>query len=175
MTATSNGRTVATANLTVVPVAPADIARFVAGPKGGRLGIDDSTPRVTVRPGSDIVVLLADYHPARNEDALTVKSEAFEGPPTIRTGNSDDPGCKCDDGATVYAGDITLRTDVPVGTYPLTVVSHHGQQTSTAQLKVAGAPVRHYQPWLIGGVVVVLAAVGGAVLVRRRRKTTATS
>lgn len=170
VTAVSGGRPVATASLTVVPPAAADIARFVAGPKGGRLGVDDSTPKVVVRPGSDIVVLLADYHPARNEDALTVKSTAFTGPLTIQRGNSDAPGCKCDDGTTVYAGHTTLRDDIPAGTYPLTVVSHHGQQTSSAQLKVAGDPVRHYRPWLIGGAaVVVLGAVAGMVLLRRRR------
>ncbi|MFE9404955.1 hypothetical protein ACFYNY_24975 [Streptomyces sp. NPDC006530] len=170
VTAVSGGRPVATASLTVVAPAAAEIARFVAGPKGGRLGVDDSTPKVVVRPGSEIVVLLADYNAARNEDVLTVKSTAFQGPLTIKRGTSDAPRCKCDDGTTVFAGHTTLRDDIPAGTYPLTVVSHHGQQTSSAQLKVAGDPVRHYQSWVVGGAsVVLLATVGGIVLIRRRR------
>ncbi|NUL02825.1 hypothetical protein HRW07_06085 [Streptomyces lunaelactis] len=169
-TATSDGRTVATAQLTVTPEAPASISRFVAGPKGGILGSGDSTPEVTVRPGGEIVVLLADGNPARKEDSLTVKSKAFEGPLTIRTESEDDPGCKCDDGSTVYAGHTTLRDDIPAGTYSLTVVSHHGKKTSSAQLVVSGEPVTHYRAWLIGGAVILaLAGAGGFVMRRRRR------
>ncbi|MET7617501.1 hypothetical protein [Streptomyces sp. NPDC005408] len=168
-TAASGGRTVATAQLRVIPQAPAQIRRFVAGPKGGTLGSTDSTPEVTVRPGGEIVVLLADENGAEEENSLTVTSKAFEEPLTIRTQSSDDPGCKCDDGATVYAGHTTLRDDIPPGTYALTVVSHDGEKTSTAQLVVAGEPVTHYRPWLIGGAVVV-ASAGAVGLVRRRRR-----
>lgn len=150
MTATSDGRTVVTAQLTVIPEAPASISRFVVSPKGGTLGGGESTPEVTVRPGSEIVVLLADGNPGRNEDALTVKSKAFEGPLTIRTESADDPGCKCDDGSIVYAGHTTLRDDVPAGTYSLKVVSHHGKKTSTTQLVVTGEPVTHHRAWLAG-------------------------
>ncbi|HET6359064.1 hypothetical protein [Streptomyces sp.] len=174
VTATSDGRTVATAQLTVAPEAPASISRFVAGPKGGTLGGAESTPEVTVRPGSEIVVLLADGNPGRNEDALTVKSKAFEGPMTIRTESADDPGCKCDDGSTVYAGHTTLRDDVPAGTYSLKVVSHHGKKTSTTQLIMDGEPVTHHRAWLVGGAVGLgLVGATGFVLRRRRRKSAA--
>ncbi|MFI6686687.1 hypothetical protein [Streptomyces sp. NPDC050485] len=171
VTATRAGHTVATTRLTVTAPAPALITRFVAGPKSGNLGSADSTPRVTVRPGSEVVVLLADHNPAREEDTLTVRSTAFREPLSISTDNSDDPGCKCDDGATVYAGHTTLRGDLPAGTYPLTVVSHQGKQTSTAQLSVGGRPVTHYGRWVIsGGVAVALAGVLALVLRRLRLK-----
>ncbi|MEU5437970.1 hypothetical protein AB0G73_32005 [Streptomyces sp. NPDC020719] len=171
MTAASDGRVVASANLVVTAPAPAEITRFVAGRRGTPLGVDDATPKVVVRPGSTVVVLLADVHAARNEDALTVKSTAFREPLTIKTDSPDDPGCKCTDGTTVYAGHTTLRADLPAGTYRITVTSHHGQNTSTADLKVAGSPEKHYRPWLItGAVVLVLAGVGLALRRSRRSK-----
>ncbi|MET9364584.1 hypothetical protein ABZX93_27205 [Streptomyces sp. NPDC006632] len=171
MTATSDGRVVASANLTVTAPAPAEITRFVAGHGGTPLGVDDATPKVVVRPGSTVVVLLADVHAAGNENALTVTSPAFPGPLTIKTDSPDDPGCRCDDGSTVYAGHTALRTDLPVGTYRITVTSHHGQSTSTAELKVAGSPEKHYWPWLISGAgVLVLAGVGFAFHRSRRPK-----
>ncbi|MFE9412541.1 hypothetical protein ACFYN0_27670 [Streptomyces sp. NPDC006704] len=132
--------------MTVKPQDPALIGRFVAGPKGGNLGRADSTPNVTVRPGAEIVVLLADVVPAPDEESLTVKSPALHGPLTVEKDSPDDPGCKCDDGSTVYAGHATVRDDLRPGTYALTVVSHHGQSTSTAQLKVAGEPVTSRRP-----------------------------
>ncbi|MGW2814007.1 hypothetical protein [Streptomyces sp. NPDC001415] len=169
VTATRDGHTVASARLTVTPQAPALITRFVAGPKSGNLGRADSTPRVTVRPGSQIVVLLADHNPAPDEDTLTVRSRAFEAPMTITTDDDDDdPGCKCDDGATVYSGHTTVRGDLPAGTYPLTVVSHGGRNTSTAHLKVGGKSLARHGGWLTAGAV-ALALTGVLALVLRHR------
>ncbi|MGW2858432.1 hypothetical protein [Streptomyces sp. NPDC001205] len=174
VTATRDGHTVASARLTVTPQAPALITRFVAGPKSGNLGGADATPRVTVRPGSEIVVLLADHSPAPAEDTLTVRSTAFEAPMTISTDDEDDdPGCKCDDGATVYTGHTTVRDDLPAGSYPITVVSHEGNHTSTARLRVGGKPLAHHGSWLTAGAA-ALALTGALALVlrhllRRRR------
>ncbi|MEU9008932.1 hypothetical protein AB0D12_03935 [Streptomyces sp. NPDC048479] len=89
---------------------------------------------------------------------------------TIRTESPDNPYCKCDDGSTVYAGHTTLRDGIPGGTYSLTVVSHHGEKTSKAQLVVAGEPVTHYRLWLIGAAVVLASAGAGGLVVRRRRR-----
>ncbi len=174
MTATSDGRVVASANLTVTAPAPAEITRFVAGRTGTPLGVDDATPKVVVRPGVTIVVLLADVHAARNEDALTVKSPAFRMPLTIKTDSPDDPGCKCTDGTTVYAGHTALRPDLPAGTYRITVTSHHGQNTSTAELKVAGPPEGRSRPWLITGAVVLVLAGAGFTIRRSRRSKNVT-
>lgn len=170
LTATSHGHTVATAELTVKPQDPAIIGRFVAGPKGGNLGSADSTPNVTVRPGAEIVVLLADALAAPDEESLTVKSPALPVHLTIKKDSPDDPGCKCDDGSTVYAGHATVRDDLRPGTYTLTVVSHHGQSTSTARLKVAGEPVTSWRPWLIGAAAVLALAMAGGFALRHRRR-----
>ncbi|WP_053730127.1 hypothetical protein [Streptomyces sp. WM6378] len=166
---TRDGHTLASARPTATPRAPAAIARFVAGPRSGNLGRADSTPRVTVRPGSQIVVLLADRSPDPDEDTLTVRSRAFEAPMTITTEDEeDDPGCKCDDGATVYSGHTAVRGDLPAGTYPLTVVSHGGHHTSTARLRVGDKSLGRHGSWLISGGV-ALALTGLLALVLRHR------
>ncbi|WP_190094877.1 hypothetical protein [Streptomyces melanogenes] len=168
-TAVSHGQVIATDSLTLKAQGSADISRFVAGPRNGRLGSEDSTPKVVMRPGSEIVVLLADYQAAPDEESLTVTSKAFTKPLAIKKDSSDAPSCKCDDGTSVYAGHTALRDNLPAGTYELTVVSHHGQSTSTAQLKVAGSPERHYRPWLITGAALLVTAGTAFAVIRARR------
>ncbi|MGW3321321.1 hypothetical protein [Streptomyces virginiae] len=125
-----------------------------------------------VRPGSTVTVLLGDDNAAPGEDSLVATSPAFTKDVRIRTDGPDDPLCKCDDGSTLFTGHTTLRDDLPPGTYPLTVVSHHGVETHTAQIVLAGKPVATGLPWAVpGGIAAVLAALAGAgALVRRRRR-----
>ncbi|MEV5510203.1 hypothetical protein [Streptomyces orinoci] len=173
VTATSHGHTLATASLALAAKGSADIGRFVIGPRGAFPGSDTSA---AVHPGAEVTVVLTDHQPDPDEDSLTVKSPAFEHPLTLKQG-ADDPGCKCDDGSTLYGGHTRLRDDLKSGRYPMTVVSHHGKQTTTRQFQVTGEPVADDGPgpWTIGGIVaavlVVLAAAGLAV--RRRRKAAA--
>ncbi|MET3982772.1 hypothetical protein [Streptomyces sp. PvR034] len=170
VTLTSGGRTVVTAPLTVVAPGSASITRFVLGPREEFLGGDAS---VAVRPGAEAVVVLTDYRPADGENSLLVKSPVFERPLKIVRDGPDDPGCKCDDGGTVYSGHARVRHGVRPGTYDMTVVSHHGKETTTRQVTVAGEPVTDPKPWLIGGgaaVLLALAVVVRTVIVRRRRE-----
>jgi hypothetical protein len=171
VTATSHGRIVATARLKVAAEGSAEIGRFVIGPKDAFPGTNSPS---AVRPGSEVLVVLTDLRPATGEDALTVTSPIFNGPLTIRTGSPDDPGCKCDDGATLYAGHTRVRDDIPKGHYTLTVVSHHGRQTTRQRVTVAGERVVHEHPWTVSGAVaagaLALAAGGGIAFVRRSRR-----
>ena len=173
--ATSHGHTIATTSLTLVPHGAADIDRFVIEPKGVRPCGDTPTP---VRPGSEVVIYFADSRPAPDEDTLTAKSPLFTHPVAIRKKSPDAPGCLRDDASTMYAGHTTVRTDIPAGTYTLTVVSHHGQNTATQQVTVAGEPVTHSRPWLtvsvITAAVLALAAAAGLMVRRRRSASTPT-
>lgn len=159
LTAKRDDRTVATAQLTVTAQAGAEIGRF------------DVTPE-TARPGGTVVVVLTDLSAAPDEDSLTVTFPALQRPLTITRHSPDDPGRKGDDGSTVYAGHGTLRDDISSGRYTLTVVSHHGQHTSRQRLTVAGEPVNHSRPWMIGGAITAALVVAGAavVLYRKRRQ-----
>ncbi|WP_244189466.1 hypothetical protein [Streptomyces incarnatus] len=171
VTATSHGRTVATTQLKVLAENTAQIYRFVIGPRNASPGY--GTP-ASLRPGSDVRVVLTDLRPAPGENSLTVTSPIFKGPLTIKTDSPDDPGCKCDDGGTVYAGHGQLRGDVPGGRYTVTVVSHHGQQTTKQHVVIAGRPVADGDgtSWAVTGGVAATGlalASGGAFAVRRRR------
>lgn len=171
VTATSHGRTIATAQLKVTAENSAQIYRFVIGPRDASPG--RGTP-ASLRPGSDVRVVLTDLRAAPGEDSLTVTSPIFKGPLRIKTDSADDPGCKCDDPGTVYAGHGQLRGDVPNGRYTVTVVSHHGQQTTKQHVTIAGQPVADGggPSWAVTGGVAATGlalASGGAFAVRRRR------
>lgn len=169
LTATSHGRAIATARLEVAPVNSLTIRRFGVLTPATRMG-------EPVRPGSRVVVVLADDHFAESGGSRVVRSPAFEHDVTIRTQSPDDPGCKCDDGSTLYAGHITLRHDLRPGKYPLTAVAGHGHRPVSAQVTVAGEPVSHSGAWLVGGAVAGALALGTVGVLRRRariRRTTA--
>lgn len=171
VTATSHGRTIATAQLKVLAENTAQIYRFVIGPRNASPG--RGTP-ASLRPGSDVRVVLTDLRAAPGEDSLTVTSPIFKGPLTIKTDSPDNPGCKCDDGGTVYAGHGELRGDVPSGSYTVSVVSHHGQQTTKQHVTIAGRPVANGDgtSWAVTGGVAAAGlalASGGAFAARRRR------
>lgn len=174
-TATSHGRTVATARLKVTAEGSAEIGRFVIGPEDAFPG---SGSPADVRPGSEVRVVLTDLRPAPDENSLTVTSPIFNGPLTIRTGSADDPGCKCDDGSTLYAGHTRVRDDMHKGRYTLTVVSHHGRQTTRQRVTVTGKPVAHDRPWMLAGSVAAAGmalAAGGGIALRRRARGSAAS
>lgn len=163
LTATSHGRAVATAPLEVAPVNSLTIRRFGVLTPSQRMGDP-------VRPGSRVVVVLADDHFDQSGGSRVVRSPAFEHDVTIRTQSPDDPGCKCDDGSTLFAGHITLRHDLRPGTYPLTVVPGHGRRPVTGEVTVAGEPVSHSGPWLIGAAVAGALALGAVGVLRRRAR-----
>ncbi|MEU8589547.1 hypothetical protein AB0C59_21495 [Streptomyces sp. NPDC048664] len=171
VTATSHGRTVATAQLKVLAENTAQIYRFVIGPRNAPPG--NGTP-ASLRPGSDVRVVLTDLRAAPGENSLTVTSPIFKVPLTIKTDSPDNPGCKCDDAGTVYAGHARLRGDVPKGRYTVTVVSHHGQQTTKQHVTIAAQPVADggAPSWAVtGGAAAggLALASGGAIAVRHRR------
>ncbi|WKX69192.1 hypothetical protein [Streptomyces sp. XD-27] len=168
LTAKLNGRAVATGRVKVVPQGPAEIRRFALEPKGTK-----------ARPGEKVLVVLSDDHAAPDEEAVTVASRAFGGSHSIAEAAADDPdnpACKCDDGATVYAARIAVPKGTPSGTYDVTVTSHHGQKKTTKRLVVAGEEAGDEKdsgvsaPWIVGGGagVVVLAAGTWFVVSRRR-------
>ncbi|MEV5506709.1 hypothetical protein [Streptomyces orinoci] len=161
--ASLNGRTVATARLKVVPQGPARIGRFVVETKDGK----------KARPGETVLVVLSDAHAAPDEDAVIVSSRALGGSHRIRDDGTDDPACKCDDGATVYAGRITVPRGTGSGTYEVTAFSHHGRKTTVTGLAVRGdekgpAP---WEPWVFatGAGTAVVAAGAWLAMSRRRR------
>ncbi len=170
VTAASQGHTIATARLTVVARGMAAVDRFVIHPKSA--GPCSNIP-APVRPGSSVKVLIADRRLGLDDDTLTIESPVFKHPLTVKKG-ADDPGCKGDDGATVYGGHATLAQDIPAGQYPMTVVGRHRRQGITQQVTLAGKPVsQHEHPWLIGAAiatgVITLAAVGGFIVRHKRR------
>ncbi|MGV4926512.1 hypothetical protein K2224_14735 [Streptomyces sp. BHT-5-2] len=65
------------------------------------------------------------------------------------------------------------REDAPQGRYTLTVVSHHGRQTTKQHVTVVGAPVGHGPSWTVPGAVAAARTAGGVIAVRRRSRTTA--
>ncbi|WP_431045814.1 hypothetical protein ACQUSR_29770 [Streptomyces sp. P1-3] len=170
LTAKLNGRAVATGRLEVVPQGPAEIRRFALEPKGTK-----------AHPGEKVLVVLSDDHAAPDEAAVTVESRAFGGSHSIREAgpdSPDNPACKCDDGATVYAARIAVPKGTPSGTYDVTVTSHHGQKKTTKRLLVAGDEAAGDEkdsgdraPWfLAGGAGVVALAAGAWFVVSRRRR-----
>ncbi|MER6737239.1 hypothetical protein [Streptomyces puniciscabiei] len=154
-----------------VPVGLCAVHRGLFVLVGGRASRPAPPP-----PGSDVRVVLTDLRAAPGEDSLTVTSPVFKGPLTIKTDSPDDPGCTCDDGGTVYAGHGQLRGDVPGGRYTVTVVSHHGQQTTKQHVTkqhvtIAGQPVADGgdPSWAVTGGVAATGlalASGGAFAVR---------
>lgn len=166
LVATSHGSVIASAELKVSPYGPARIRRFGIWREETVLGDP-------VRPGSRVNVLLGDEHPLPGEDVLVAKSPAFTRDVKIRTNGPEDPGCKCDDGSTLFTGHTTLRDDLPAGTYPLTVTSHNGRETHTTHITLAGEPVNPSRTWALWGVPAVLAVLcGTGIALRRRRKST---
>ncbi|MEV5240085.1 hypothetical protein AB0K89_13390 [Streptomyces cinnamoneus] len=170
VTATSHGRPVASAQLKVVAQGPARIRRFALLPKTEK-----------ARAGEKVQVVLADDHAAPDEKAVTVTSRAFGGSRTVKEAgpdSPDNPGCKCDDGATVYAAWIDVPKGTPSGTYDVTVVSHHGRKKTTQRLSVTGDDdSATWVPWACSGGAGAVVLAGGAWLVasRRRRRLRAES
>ncbi|MFI9721476.1 hypothetical protein ACIHFE_17790 [Streptomyces sp. NPDC052396] len=162
VTATLHGRTVATARLKVVPQGPAQVRRLDLEPRGKK-----------AHAGEKVLVVLSDDHPAPDEQALTVESDAFGRPRRIREDSPDDPWCKCDDGATVYAGRIAVPKGTPSGTYNVVVISHHGRKKTIRTLAVDGDNngFDAWTPWIFAGgagTAVLGAGVWLAVWKRRR-------
>ncbi|MFI9723826.1 hypothetical protein ACIHFE_29915 [Streptomyces sp. NPDC052396] len=160
----------AAAQLKALPQGPAEIRRFDLEHKGRE-----------VRPGGKVLIVLSDDHAAPDEHTVAVNSGAFGGSHNVKeTGpdNPNNPGCKCDDGSTVYATWVTVPERTPAGTYTVTATGHHGQQISRKLLAVAGDETKanSWQPWVfVGGAGAAVLAAGAWLALSRRSRRAATA
>ncbi|GAA1889817.1 hypothetical protein [Streptantibioticus ferralitis] len=130
-----------------------------------------------VPAGGRVEILWHDVYPDAGEDTrLVATSPAFTHP--VKLQRDESKGADGDDPR--YFNLATMRTDLRPGSYPVTVVAHHGRVRMTNSLVVtaASAPSRSMAAgpgtgWLgaVGGAL-VLAAIGVATTLRRRRPTT---
>ncbi|MFH8979427.1 hypothetical protein [Streptomyces varsoviensis] len=132
-----------------------------------------TTGRFRVEAGGTVKVLWSDVDPdAGEEERLTATSAAFDAPVPLRRDDSkaadgDDPR---------FYGPARIRDDLSPGSYPVTVVSHHGRVKKTGHVLVTQAEGAGGGPGgglLLAGAgagIAALAAVGGAVGFRRRQR-----
>ncbi len=108
---------------------------------------------------------------AGEEERLTATSAAFDAPVPLRRDDSkaadgDDPR---------FYGPARIRDGLTPGSYPVTIVSHHGRVKKTGHVLVTqadgagGGPGDGLLLTGAGAGVAALAAVGGALGFRRRR------
>ncbi|WP_109284586.1 hypothetical protein [Streptomyces orinoci] len=129
----------------------------------------------TVGAGGTVQVLWHDANPdPGEEDQLTATSPAFEHPVRLKrddskAGDGDDPR---------YFAPARIRRDASQGSYPVTVISHHGRIKRTEHLQITAAPGGGDSSDSSGSAMLTttagvgaaaVAALGGAVLWRRRR------
>ncbi|MFF9406421.1 hypothetical protein ACF1B0_12985 [Streptomyces anandii] len=172
LTATFHGRTVATARLTVTAQADARIVSFQVWARGK--GSDSS-----------VTICLIDEQAAPDEPSLVAKSPAFPGPVTLTSTGSAADSCPTADGSdTLYSGRVPLRTGLAAGSYPVTVISHHGRHTSTQEITIGESAhpsrsaagdrpesTRNRTLWqAAGGGACLLVVVAVVYTVRRRRR-----
>ncbi|MFI9722388.1 hypothetical protein ACIHFE_22470 [Streptomyces sp. NPDC052396] len=161
LTAASHGRTVAVTDLTVTAQAKARINSFEAWPKAKH-------------PGSRVTLCLIDEQAAPDEKSLTATSPAFDGPVKLTADSADDNACQSADGSdTLYSGHATVASGLAADTYPVTVVSHHGGNTSTQKITVtrdAAKSSDDWPLWATAGGAASLALVAVLVITVRRRR-----
>ncbi|MFJ5032818.1 hypothetical protein ACIQB5_33180 [Streptomyces sp. NPDC088560] len=176
-----DGRRVAEKSLTVRAARPGD-SDYLGKARGPVFSptFDLDTARehgYRVRAGGRVYVLWKDTYPDPGEEnRLSATSPAFTRPVNLRR---DDTKAADGDDPRYYAM-ATVRTGLTPGTYPVTVVAHHGRVKRTGQLIVAGRPVAKRSVtagpgtgWLgVSGGLLILTALG-VYVVRRRRHTTA--
>ncbi|MFF4950336.1 hypothetical protein [Streptomyces chattanoogensis] len=139
-----DGRVIAERRLTVRASRPGDYdyKGKVRGPEffGKHGSPDDSAHRFRVRAGGRVQVLWRDATPdAGEEERLTATSPAFEKPVRLKrddskAGDGDDPR---------FYGLARIRSGLDGGSYPVTVVSHHGRAKRSSRLVVTAAPGHH--------------------------------
>ncbi|MFI0716862.1 hypothetical protein ACH4SK_41090 [Streptomyces inhibens] len=192
-----DGRRIAERRLTVRASRPGDYdyKGKVRGPEFFRKHSDlgESTRRFRVKAGGRMYVLWQDASPdAGEEKRLTATSPAFEEPVRLERDDS-----KSADGSDPrFYGLARVRSGLDGGSYPVTVVSHHGRVKRSSRLVVTAAPGHHgHKPGrdgntpghqsdrgsfpavsVIGGGAAALAVgTGGVLLVRARRTRTSDS
>ncbi|KPC66117.1 hypothetical protein ADL29_06225 [Streptomyces chattanoogensis] len=184
-----DGRRIAERRLTVRASRPGDYdyTGKVHGPEFfGKRGDLGATPHFRVRAGGRMHVLWEDATPdAGEENRLTATSPAFEEPVRLKRDDS-----KAADGSDPrYYGLARIRSGLDGGSYPVTVVSHHGRVKRSSRLVVTAAPGHHGntpgQQGDHGGFPAVAVISGGAgalavgatgvLLVRARRARTGDS
>ncbi|MEV5510558.1 hypothetical protein [Streptomyces orinoci] len=170
------GRRIAEKPLEVGSAEPGD-SDYLGRPRGPEFfpsagHPDAARARRTVGAGGTVNVLWRDASPdPGEEEQLTATSPAFEHPVRLRrddskAGDGDDPR---------FYGPAHIRKGLGQGSYPVTVVSHHGRVRRTEHLIVtaasAGGAASGTAILLAGAGVgtAAAAALGGASLWRRRR------
>ncbi|AEW92485.1 MULTISPECIES: hypothetical protein [Streptomycetaceae] len=132
-------------------------------------------PDAKVRSGGRIGVVWRDRYPDAGEDErLVATSPAFTAPLKLRL--DDSKGADGDDPR--YIGVARVRTGLRPGSYPVTVVSHHGRVVKTRRLTVTAAPAAHGdagRPTVtemgVGAGALALGLTGVGLAVRNRRST----
>ncbi|WP_185836980.1 hypothetical protein [Streptomyces sp. WAC 06783] len=102
----------------------------------GRSGsADEAKNHYRTQPGGTFNVLWKDEFPdAGEETTLTATSPAFQRP--VRLERDDSKAADGDDPR--YYAPARIRPDLAPGSYPVTVVSHHGRVKKTSQVVVTG-------------------------------------
>ncbi|MGG7569412.1 hypothetical protein [Streptomyces sirii] len=190
-----DGRRIAERRLTVRAARPGDhdYKGKVRGPEffGKHGDPDESTRRFRVPAGGRMHVLWRDASPdAGEEKRLTATSPAFEEP--VRLERDDSKSADGDDPR--FYGLARIRFGLDGGSYPVTVVSHHGRVKRSSRLVVTAAPGHHGDKprhdgnmsgdhsdrgglpamAVIGGAALAVGTAGG-LLVRARRTRTGDS
>ncbi|MFI9724345.1 hypothetical protein ACIHFE_32710 [Streptomyces sp. NPDC052396] len=172
-----DGRRIQEKTLEVGAAEPGD-SDYLGRPRGPEFFTPAGRPesaraRHTVGAGGTVNVLWRDASPdPGEEEQLTATSPAFEHPVLLKrddskAGDGDDPR---------FYGPARIRAGLDQGSYPVTVVSHHGRVKRTERLLVTAAvsatgDAASGRTVLLAGAGVgaaAVAALGGAVLWRRR-------
>ncbi|WKX70651.1 hypothetical protein [Streptomyces sp. XD-27] len=147
----------------------------------GRNGSPDR-PRAKdfrVASGGVVNVLLRDTAPDVGEEhRLTATSPAFESPARLRL--DDSKAADGDDHRRFY-GPARVRRGLEPGTYPVTVVSHHGRVKKTAEIVVTKGAARDEEGgdesgwptgmWMAARIGAVVLVAGAVFLMRKRRRS----
>ncbi|MFJ9415372.1 hypothetical protein ACIRPT_14555 [Streptomyces sp. NPDC101227] len=142
--------------------------------------IEVSGRHFRVKAGGRMQVVWRDGSPdPGEEERLTATSPAFEGPVRLKrddskAGDGDDPR---------FYGSARIRSDLDGGSYPVTVVSHHGRVKRSNGIVVTAAPGHHADkpgqddagsggipPMAVIGAGAGTLAMGAAVIMLRRAR-----
>ncbi|MGW0883423.1 hypothetical protein [Streptomyces sp. NPDC002671] len=128
----------------------------------------------TIAAGRTVYVRWQDAYPdPGEEERMTATSPAFQAPAKLKA--DDLKGHEGD--APIFWGPARIKPDLKPGSYPVTVVSHHGRVKKTGYLTVTqGAAVHDDEDglstpvWAGAGTVAFALGAASVVLVRRRRR-----
>ncbi|ANP52331.1 hypothetical protein J2Z21_008763 [Streptomyces griseochromogenes] len=133
----------------------------------------------TIAAGRTVYVRWQDAHPDPGEEEwMTATSPAFRAPArlkfdVVKGHEEDDP---------IFWGPARIKSDLKRGSYPVTIVSHHGRVKKTSYLTITQGPTRGdgetrlpIAVWAGASTGAIALVAAAAVLLARRRKRTSTS